>query len=377
MRSRRSLEVMEMTESICITVRAEHSYEVHIGAGCINLLPTMLTGAGRLAVIYQRPVLRWVELIRAQFVDQGELVVLIEVPEGEAAKSAAVLEECWQKLGDSGFTRNDAVIAVGGGAVTDLAGFVAATWLRGIRNVNVPTTLLGMVDAAVGGKTGINSAAGKNLVGAFHSPVGVICDLDTLTTLPRPDLVAGMAEVAKIGLTSDPTILADIRRDVTTCCDPRSSLMADLIRRAVQVKADVVGGDFKELSSSSSQPALGREVLNYGHTFGHAIERVEDYRWRHGEAISVGMIYVAELARLGGRLGDAEVATHREILGLLGLPTSYVSGRWEQLLAAMQVDKKARGAMLRFVILTGIGHPVEWASPDPELLLAAYEAVTA
>ena len=162
-----------MTESICITVRAEHSYEVHIGAGCINLLPTMLTGAGRLAVIYQRPVLRWVELIRAQFVDQGELVVLIEVPEGEAAKSAAVLEECWQKLGDSGFTRNDAVIAVGGGAVTDLAGFVAATWLRGIRNVNVPTTLLGMVDAAVGGKTGINSAAGKNLVGAFHSPVGV------------------------------------------------------------------------------------------------------------------------------------------------------------------------------------------------------------
>ncbi|MSV52313.1 MAG: 3-dehydroquinate synthase [Actinobacteria bacterium] len=368
---------MKVTDSICITVRAEHSYEVHIGSGCIAMLPSMLTGAGRLAIIYQRPVLEWVELIRAQFVYQGALVVLIEVPEGEAAKSAAVLEECWQKLGELGFTRNDAVIAVGGGAVTDLAGFVAATWLRGIRNVNVPTTLLGMVDAAVGGKTGINSAAGKNLVGAFHSPVGVICDLDTLITLPRPDLVAGMAEVAKIGLTSDPTILADLRRDVTTCCDPSSSLMADLIRRAVQVKADVVGGDFKELSSSASQPALGREVLNYGHTFGHAIERVEDYRWRHGEAISVGMIFVAELARLGGRLGESEVATHREILGSLGLPTSYAPGRWEQLLAAMQVDKKARGNTLRFVILTGIGHPVEWSGPDPDLLLAAYESLTA
>ncbi len=377
MRLRRSLEAMKVTDSICITVRAEHSYEVHIGSGCIAMLPSMLTGAGRLAIIYQRPVLEWVELIRAQFVYQGALVVLIEVPEGEAAKSAAVLEECWQKLGELGFTRNDAVIAVGGGAVTDLAGFVAATWLRGIRNVNVPTTLLGMVDAAVGGKTGINSAAGKNLVGAFHSPVGVICDLDTLITLPRPDLVAGMAEVAKIGLTSDPTILADLRRDVTTCCDPSSSLMADLIRRAVQVKADVVGGDFKELSSSASKPALGREVLNYGHTFGHAIERVEDYRWRHGEAISVGMIFVAELARLGGRLGESEVATHREILGSLGLPTSYAPGRWEQLLAAMQVDKKARGNTLRFVILTGIGHPVEWSGPDPDLLLAAYESLTA
>ncbi|MSY98371.1 MAG: 3-dehydroquinate synthase, partial [Actinobacteria bacterium] len=118
-------------------------------------------------------------------------------------------------------------------------------------------------------------------------------------------------------------------------------------------------------------------VLNYGHTFGHAIERVEDYRWRHGEAISVGMIFVAELARLGGRLGESEVATHREILGSLGLPTSYAPGRWEQLLAAMQVDKKARGNTLRFVILTGIGHPVEWSGPDPDLLLAAYESLTA
>lgn len=366
-----------MPESISIRVQAEHEYTVHIGSGNIALLPTIHTGAGRVVIIYQEPVTRWVEIVRAQFVDAGVSVTLVSVPDGEAAKSTAVLEDCWRRLGESGFTRNDLVVGVGGGAVTDLAGFVAATWLRGLRNINIPTTLLGMVDAAVGGKTGINTAAGKNLVGSFHSPVAVICDLDTLATLPRPDLVAGMAEVAKVGLTSDPTILSDLRRDVTTCCNPSSDLMADLIRRAVQVKADVVSGDFKEVSSSAARPTLGREALNYGHTFGHAIERVEDYRWRHGEAISVGMVYVAELARLAGLLGAAEVGTHREILGILGLPTSYVSGRWPQLLAAMQIDKKARGDQLRFVVLAGIGQPVELADPEPELLLAAYDAVTA
>ncbi|MDA3021739.1 MAG: 3-dehydroquinate synthase [Actinomycetota bacterium] len=366
-----------MLESVCVRVQAEHDYEVHIGSGSIGHLTSMLTGASQVAIVYQKPVLQWVESITAHVAELGANVLPIEVPDGEAAKSVSVLEGCWKRLGEFGFTRSDAVIGVGGGAVTDLAGFVAATWLRGIRNINVPTTLLGMVDAAVGGKTGINTSAGKNLVGSFYSPAGVICDLDTLATLPRPDLLAGMAEVAKVGLTSDPTILTDLQRDVDSCCDPSGDLMADLIRRAVGVKADVVSRDFKEAASSAKRSTLGREVLNYGHTFGHAIELVEDYRWRHGAAISVGMVYVAELARLAGLLGAAEVATHRKILGSLGLPTSYVPGRWEQLLGAMQIDKKARGATLRFVVLTGIGEPVELTGPDPQLLLAAYDAVTA
>ena len=366
-----------MPEPVLIRVQAERDYEVHIGPGSIAHLASMLSGVDQVAIVYQRSVLPLGEGIREHFAERGAIVVAIEVPDGEAAKSISVLELCWQRLGESGFTRSDAVIGVGGGAVTDLAGFVAATWLRGIRNINVPTTLLGMVDAAVGGKTGINTASGKNLVGAFYSPVGVICDLDSLATLPRPDLLAGMAEVAKVGLTSDPTILTDLLGDVVACCDPSGVLMADLIRRAVQVKADVVSADFREVSSSAKRPALGREVLNYGHTFGHAVELVEDYRLRHGEAIAVGMIYVAELARLAGLLGAAEVATHREVLGSLGLPTSYVPGRWPELLGAMAIDKKARGAKLRFVVLTGIGAPVELADPDPQLLLAAYDAVTA
>lgn len=366
-----------MIEPVQIVVKAEHEYPVHIGSGSIAHLATTLFGADKIAIIYQKALVDWVQIIGAQCLEQGASVLRIEVPEGELAKSTSVLEDCWQRLGEFKFTRSDLIIGVGGGAVTDLSGFVAATWLRGVRNINIPTTLLGMVDAAVGGKTGINTAAGKNLVGSFHSPIAVICDLDTLDTLPRADLMAGMAEVVKVGLTLDPTILTDLRRDVATSCNPKSGLLADLIRRAVQAKADVVSTDFKEVSASAERPTLGREVLNYGHTFGHAIELVEDYRWRHGEAIAVGMVYVAELAHLAGLLGADEVASHREILSSLGLPTGYAPDRWEQLLAAMQIDKKTRGAQLRFVVLQGIGAPIELAGPEPALLLAAYEAVSA
>jgi len=237
--------------------------------------------------------------------------------------------------------------------------------------VQIPTTLLGMVDAAVGGKTGINTAAGKNLVGAFWSPSGVLCDMDSLLTLPHADLVAGMAEVVKIGFVRDPSILDDVEADPAGALDVSGALLTDLARRAIQVKADVVSEDFRESA------AIGREVLNYGHTFGHAVEHAEGYGWRHGEAVSVGMVYVAELARLAGRLDDAGAARHRRVLELLGLPTSYRAGRWDELHAAMAIDKKARGAVLRFIVLQGIGHPIALDGPDPGLLRAAYDAVVA
>lgn len=210
-----------MIEPVQIVVKAEHEYPVHIGSGSIAHLATTLFGADKIAIIYQKALVDWVQIIGAQCLEQGASVLRIEVPEGELAKSTSVLEDCWQRLGEFKFTRSDLIIGVGGGAVTDLSGFVAATWLRGVRNINIPTTLLGMVDAAVGGKTGINTAAGKNLVGSFHSPIAVICDLDTLDTLPRADLMAGMAEVVKVGLTLDPTILTDLRRDVATSCNPK------------------------------------------------------------------------------------------------------------------------------------------------------------
>ena len=364
-----------MTESL-IRVSAERDYDVVIGRGLLGHLPRMVAGSQRVAVIHPGALLASAEAIRTDLQDVGHEVTLIEVPEAEDAKTAEVAAFCWQVLGTAGFTRSDSVVGLGGGATTDLAGFVAATWLRGIRVVQVPTTLLGMVDAAVGGKTGINTAAGKNLVGAFWSPGGVLCDINALETLPRNDLLAGMAEVVKVGFVRDTTILDDVERDPFASTDVEGDLLPDLIRRAVQVKADVVGLDFQETSATVGDGSIGREVLNYGHTFGHAVERRERYQWRHGAAVAVGMMFVAELAALGGRLTEADVERHRSVLTTLGLPTTYAPGHWDALLAAMSVDKKARGSLLRFVVLQGIGNPVVWEGPDPALLAAAYASIS-
>jgi 3-dehydroquinate synthase len=241
---------------------------------------------------------------------------------------------------------------------------VAATWLRGVRVVQVPTTLLAMVDAAVGGKTGINTAEGKNLVGSFHPPAGVLCDLSTLETLPRNDFVAGLAEVVKCGFIADPVILDLIEADPQGATQWDGAATRELVERSIAVKADVVGKDLRESGL--------REILNYGHTFGHAVELVERYSWRHGAAVSIGMVYVAELARLAGRLDESVAERHRAVLQSLGLPTSYRQDRWEQLLGAMRRDKKTRGDLLRFVVLSDIAKPGRLEGPDPALLQAAY-----
>ena len=276
---------------------------------------------------------------------------------------------CWSVLGQAGFTRSDAVVGVGGGATTDLAGFVAATWLRGVRVVHVPTTLLAMVDAAVGGKTGINTAEGKNLVGCFHAPAGVLCDLDTLETLPRNDYVSGLAEVVKAGFIADPRILELIEEDPSGASTPAGSHTRELVERAIAVKALVVAADLRE--------AGDREFLNYGHTLGHAIEKAERYQWRHGAAVSIGMVYAAELGRLAGRVDDGLVDRHRSILSAVGLPVSY-SGRaaWPGLLESMKVDKKSRGSMIRFIVLDGLGRPGRLEGPDPALMAAAWSEVS-
>jgi 3-dehydroquinate synthase len=284
-----------------------------------------------------------------------------------------VAAHCWEALGQRGFTRSDAVVTVGGGATTDMGGFVAATWLRGVRVVHVPTTLLAMVDAAVGGKTGMNTAEGKNLVGAFHEPSGVLCDLTTLETLPRPELVSGMAEVVKCGFIADPEILTIVERSPGTAMAPGSSELRDLVQRAIQVKLDVVATDFKETGGSGGHP--GREALNYGHTLGHAIERAEQYRWRHGEAISIGMVFVAELARFEGLLDPATADRHRSVLESVGLPTSYAGASWRDLLATMRIDKKSRGDLMRFVVLEGLARPVVLEGPSPEVLEQAFATV--
>ncbi|GAB3466619.1 3-dehydroquinate synthase [Kineococcus endophyticus] len=361
---------MTSTDTVRITVEGDTPYDVLIGRGLLGELRDLLgPKVAKVLVVHPRALRSTGEAVRDDLVSQGLEAVLAEVPDGEEAKSAEVAAFCWTVLGQSDFTRSDAVVGVGGGAVTDLAGFVAATWLRGVRVVQVPTTLLAMVDAAVGGKTGINTAEGKNLVGSFHPPAGVLCDLDALDTLPPHDLRAGLAEVVKCGFIADPRILELVEQDVAAATDPHSPVLAELVERAVRVKARVVSEDLKESDL--------REILNYGHTFAHAVELVERYQWRHGAAVSVGLVYVAELARMAGRLSAADADRHRSVLQSLGLPTTYRGDRWPQLLDAMKRDKKSRGSLLRFVVLDGIGRPSRLEGPDPAMLQAAYAEVSA
>jgi 3-dehydroquinate synthase len=361
-----------------ILVHSAAPYAVTVGqdlmAQAVQGLPT---GVSKVLVVHSSPMRARADVLRGLLADSDITPVLAEVPDAEAGKTAEVLAFLWQVLGKSDFTRSDAVMALGGGAVTDLAGFVAASWLRGVAVVHLPTSVLAMVDAAVGGKTGINTTEGKNLVGAFHEPHAVWCDIDALDTLPRKDLVAGMAEIVKAGFIKDTQILELVDthgRAIAGDLDGQGvsqdvkPVLQELMSRAIQVKADVVAADLKE--------SFLREILNYGHTFGHAIEYTERYQWRHGAAVSVGMVYAAELARLAGKLDDDEVALHRDLLTRLGLPVSYRPGRWDALMAAMRRDKKSRGATLRFVVLDGIGKPVRLEGPDPALLAAAYGAVS-
>jgi len=347
-------------------------YDVTIGSGLTDEVASAIPEAAtRVLLVHTAVLATEAEALGEAMTATGRTVVRAEVPDAEAGKTAEVLAFCWQVLGKSNFTRSDVVVAFGGGAVTDLGGFVAASWLRGVGLIQVPTTLQAMVDAAIGGKTGINTVEGKNLVGAFHEPLSVWCDTDYLLTQPRNDFVAGLAEVVKGGFIRDTEILGIVERNLESLAGGATAqnldVVEELMRRKIQVKADVVSADLKESHL--------REILNYGHTFGHAIEYTERFQWRHGAAVSVGMVFAAELARLAGKLDDAAVDRHREILGGLGLPTTYSAGHWDALLTAMRRDKKARGDLLRFVILQGIGNPVRLEGPDPALLTAAYDAV--
>jgi 3-dehydroquinate synthase len=355
-----------------LTVSTASPYEVVVGHGVIEEARDLVgPDARRVAVIHPPTLVDRATHLRSVLADDDLEVHLIEVPDGEAAKTADVLTHCWDALGSAGFTRSDVVVGLGGGSTTDISGFVAASWLRGVRFVNLPTTVLGMVDAAVGGKTGINTASGKNLVGAFHEPAGVLCDLDALASLSSEELRSGMAEVAKCGFIADPTILELIEAAPDSVLDPASTLLAELIAKGIAVKAAVVENDLRETGAGDG---IGREALNYGHTLGHALERVHGFGLRHGEAISVGMVFVAELAHRTGRIDDGLLARHRAILGLLGLPTTNDTA-FGDLLAAMRLDKKTRGNQLRFVVLDGLARPVIFAGPDEDLLRDAYEAL--
>ena len=351
-----------------IRVTGDAEYTVTVGRGVLGLVPEALGDrVAKVLIVHTPTVGRVANELREQLAGRYGQVLLAEVPDAEAAKRVEVAAFCWQVMGQADFTRTDAVIGLGGGAVTDLAGFVAATWLRGVKVIHIPTSLLGMVDAAVGGKTGINTAEGKNLVGAFYAPSAVFCDIELLETLPKNELLAGMAEVAKCGFIAEPEILDILEADVARATDPATDEFRRLVELAIGVKARVVSEDFREGGL--------REILNYGHTLGHAIEHAERYQWRHGVAISIGMMYAAELGRMAGSLSDEAVDRHRRILSSLTLPLSYPAGRWPGLLAAMQRDKKARAGMLRFIVLDDIAKPRVLAGVDESVLQFAYQEI--
>ena len=347
---------------------AAENYDVVVGHGLLDRLSPLLgERVRRVLVVHPRALRSTGDTVREQLAGDGFTAVTAEIPDAEEGKHIQVAAFCWQVLGQNDFTRSDAIVAVGGGAVTDVAGFVAATWLRGVKVVHLPTTLLGMVDAAVGGKTGINTAEGKNLVGSFHPPAGVFADLDALQTLPANELITGMAEVVKCGFIADPRILELLESDPEAVKDPTSGAVRELVERSIAVKAAVVSEDLKESGR--------REFLNYGHTLAHAIELAERYSWRHGAAVSVGLVFAAELSRMVGRLDDATADMHRSILETLGLPVTYRRDRWATLLDGMRRDKKARGDLLRFVVLDDVARPGILEVPDTSLLFAAYQEI--
>ncbi|MGZ4516058.1 MAG: 3-dehydroquinate synthase [Mycobacterium sp.] len=359
---------MTSTAPVTVQVAVDPPYPVIIGTDLGDQLVELLCDRHRVAVVHQPALAQTAEAIRSRLADKGVDAHRIEIPDAEAGKDLPVVGFLWEVLGRIGIDRKDALVSLGGGAATDVAGFAAATWLRGVDIVHIPTTLLGMVDAAVGGKTGINTDAGKNLVGAFHQPRAVLVDLATLETLPHNELVAGMAEVVKTGFIADPVILDLIEADPQAAVDPTGDVLPELIRRSIAVKARVVAADEKESEL--------REILNYGHTLAHAIERRERYEWRHGAAVSVGLVFAAELARLAGRLDDATAQRHRTVLSALGLPVGYDADALPQLLEYMAQDKKSRAGVLRFVVLDGLARPGRLAGPDPSLLAAAYAGLS-
>lgn len=347
-----------------VHVSAEREYDVVINIPFKSEVERLSTGRSRVGIFFSESMKGAIP----QFSASDAEFFYFPIPDGEAGKSSQTLQQSWNWLGAAGFTRSDLVIAIGGGAVTDFAGFVAATWLRGIDWVAVPTTIAGMVDASVGGKTGINSDYGKNLIGAFYSPIEVVIDSQWLHTLSDRDFAAGLAEVIKCGFIKDPIILELI--EGKNLADIRSSheTTLELIERSVAVKAVVVSGDFKE--------SFDREILNYGHTFGHAVELLSHYSLRHGECVAIGMAYIAHLSASLDLISHDLLSKHLTVLQSVGLPTTVEDLLWPELYAAMKLDKKSRGNSLRFVVITEVGKTQRLEEPKESDLIAAYEKVS-
>jgi 3-dehydroquinate synthase len=307
----------------------------------------------------------YAKAVQKSLAHSGFETILLTVPAGETAKSLKSIAACYDQLAAHRIERNSFIVALGGGVVGDLAGFVAATYLRGISFVQVPTTLLAQVDSSVGGKVGVNLKAGKNLVGAFHQPRLVLCDLDVIKSLPEREYRAGLAEVIKYGIIYDAAFFRQLERDLPRLLSRDAKTLATVVARCCEIKADVVGQDETESSL--------RAILNFGHTIGHALEAISGYgKYLHGEAISIGQVAAAQLSHCLLGLRERDVKRITELFKRAGLPTRVNLTRVQlaRLSAAMKLDKKVSGSEVKFVLAKAIGH-VEYGQKVPLPLIEA------
>lgn len=345
-------------------------YTVHIGANLRQQIVASVVDRPAALIVHapDPAVMAYAQRVAEAIAENGGQPYLYKLPRAEAAKDITTAQAVWDFAGARHIGRDGVLIAIGGGASTDVGGFIAATWLRGIPFVTVPSTLLAMVDAAVGGKTGINTPHGKNLVGAFYPPQAVICDFNLLDSLPPAEIRAGLGEVLKVGFIQDRTILEIVAQHGLGVLDPRpAGPLFELVKRAIAVKAAIVSADPKE--------AGRREILNYGHTLAHAIEQHEHYQRRHGEAVAIGCVFAAALAQALGIAPAGFTDLHRSAFAAVGLPVSYPGASRKELLELMHADKKVRGGELRFVLLRDIGQPQIVKSPPASALAQAFSAI--
>ena len=348
-----SVVTVERVEEVTVEL-GPRSYQILVGSALLPLVGPRVAALGhrgrcalvtseRVGALYRTPV-------EASLRGAGFDPVVVELPDGEEHKTLATLERLYGALLEAGIERRSPVVALGGGVIGDLSGFAAATLLRGVPIVQVPTTLLAQVDAAIGGKTGVNHRTGKNLIGAFHQPRAVLADVDVLRTLPRREYVAGLAEVVKYGVIGDAALFADLERGLDRLLQLDDELLVPVIAACCRQKAAVVAADEREESGA-------RAVLNFGHTVGHAVESLTEYRrFLHGEAVAIGMVAAARVSR---RLGILDVACEGRIVALLerlGLPTAFPADFAREAVAlAVEADKKASGRKIKFVCLETLG----------------------
>jgi 3-dehydroquinate synthase len=350
--------------------QADRSYDIVVGSGVLGSIGPAVaaTGATRVVVIADAAVADS-HAATAAFSLQaaGVEAASLTVPSGESSKSVASLERLWNEMARLAIDRHTHVVGVGGGVVGDLAGFAAATFGRGLPVWHVPTTLVAQVDSAIGGKTGINLAAGKNLVGSFWQPRGVIADVDTLATLPDREFKSGLAEVVKYGMILDPEFFAWLEANTDAILGRDATSLGHVVSRSAELKAGVVERDEREVTGL-------RAILNYGHTFAHAYETAAGYgTLLHGEAVAIGMVSAAALALAIGRIGQDVVARQRQLLRACDLPVTVPTGERftaDALLDTMARDKKTVGGRLRFVLPTRIGHVELVEGIDPAAVRA-------